>query len=296
MFQNYFKQILQTKSRFASDVLRAQKSKALCGFSPKKNLDWIYMRWFHAMHCSVANRCYIRTNKRMQTWTIVSNRKNTHHRLHVGNTAQHSTSVQNWKKVAKRQSKRKLKIRLNLFQCRAKSEGNMGVEDKHCMIYGNTFHGTVAPAFKSQKGWEIWGKWLMGGQRHLLRHPWHPPDECRGGRDVPPSVASTVGDGKPERELPALPGEQNSHIFQQVALKKSILTQFGRPAFFIVLSVANWLSEFNQRASHTLVSTAGVKKSKPESVFKIAFRQFSTRGGFLFLNLILVIVRGNGER
>ena len=190
MFQNYFKQILQTKSRFASDVLRAQKSKALCGFSPKKNLDWIYMRWFHAMHCSVANRCYIRTNKRMQTWTIVSNRKNTHHRLHVGNTAQHSTSVQNWKRVAKRQSKRKLKIRLNLFPCRAKTEGNMVAEDKHCMIYGNTFHGTVAPAFKSQKGWEIWGKWLMGGQRHLLRHPWHPPDECRGGRDVPPSVAS----------------------------------------------------------------------------------------------------------
>ena len=175
MFQNYFKQILQTRSRFASDVLRAQKSKALCGFSPKKNLDWIYMRWFHAMHCSVANRCYIRTNKRMQTWAIVSNRKNTHHRLHVGNTAQHSTSVHNWKKVAKRQSKRKLKIRLNLFPCRAKTEGNMGVEDKHCMIYGNTFHGTVAPAFKSQKGWEIWGKWLMGGQRHLLRHPWHPP-------------------------------------------------------------------------------------------------------------------------
>ena len=127
------------------------------------------------------------------------------------------------------------------------------------MIYGNTFHGTVAPAFKSQKGWEIWGKWLMGGQRHLLRHPWHPPDECRGGRDVPPSVASTVGDGKPERELPALPGEQNSHIFQQVGLEKTILTQFGRPAFFIVLSVANWLSEFNQRARHALVTT--VKKS-----------------------------------
>jgi len=78
--------------------------------------------------------------------------------------------------------------------------------------------------------------------------------------------------------------------------KKTILTQFGSPAFFIVLSVANWLPEFNQRARHALVSTAGVKKSKPESVFKIAFRQFSTRGGFLFLNLILVIVRGNGER
>ena len=135
----------------------------------------------------------------------------------------------------------------------------------------------------------------MGGQRHLLRHPWHPPDECRGGRDVPPSVAA-VGDGKPTRELPALPGEQKSHISQQVGTQKTILTQFGSPSFFIVLSVANWLSEFNQRARHALVTTAGVKKSKPESVFKIAFSQFSLRGGFLFLNLILVIVRGDGER